>query len=253
MKAIEHYQLIPRSSNSKTGPIAVSTSSSYTCPASCPFSPKIIKDENGVKKTINRGCYAHESFHTSLNFKKVSSGQRGGNWEYFLEQVSELDNGVIYRHGVSGDLPGKGENIDEIKLDQLATILNKKKAIAFGYSHKKPKGKNLKAIRAAIAKNFVINISCETFDQVDKMKALGLPTVIVLPSDSPYRLETKKGNRIVVCPAQQKDNGKDTRKNGKPVTCKTCQLCSKNRGITVGFLAHSTGTKRVDEILNNLK
>lgn len=216
---MDFYHLTTASSNVKTGPIAVSTSSSFTCPDSCPFSK-------------GKGCYASYG-NLARHWKKVSKGERGGDWGHFLKQVEDLPRGHAFRHNQAGDLPGENEEIDGEKLKSLCAVIKKRKLQAFSYTHKKITSENLKKIRAAIADGFIINVSTENFEQVDKMRKLGLPTVVVLPKGSPEKQVTSGGNRVILCPAQ----------TGKVKNCQQCMICSKDRSITIGFLSHGTGPR----------
>jgi hypothetical protein len=69
-----HLTLV--SSNAKTGPIPVSTSSAVTCSDACPFK----KD----------GCYA-DSGPLALHWSKVTSGQRGFVVNLSANSVSHAD------------------------------------------------------------------------------------------------------------------------------------------------------------------
>ena len=69
-KYITHLSRV--SSNSKVGPIPVSTTESATCPPSCPF--------------IDAGCYA-KTGPVSWHWNKVSSGLRGDTFNEFLNKI----------------------------------------------------------------------------------------------------------------------------------------------------------------------
>lgn len=211
------YHLSAVSSNAKTGPIAVSTSSKETCPAEC-----------GMKHI----CYA--SFgHLNLHWKAVSEGRRGVKWKDFLLQVGSLPKEHKFRHNQAGDLPQKNGKIDAQKLKELSEVINKRKLKAWSYTHYEPKGNNLRAIRAAIKKGFIVNISADSLEAADKARKLGLPTTVVLSHDAPEKFVTPKGNRGIVCPQQ----------TGRVANCASCLLCNKERNIIVGFLAHGTKKK----------
>ena len=78
------------SSNRKTGPIPVSTTSSESCPSTCPLR--------------NAGCYAAVGY-TRIQWSKVDSGERGRDWKGFVSEVRKLPRGQVWRHNVAGDLP----------------------------------------------------------------------------------------------------------------------------------------------------
>ena len=221
--------LVLKSSNAKTGPIPVSTTSSETCPDICPFKGK--------------GCYA-SSGPLLLHWKKVSAGERGEGWDAFCEAIGNLPHGQLWRHNQAGDLPGDN---GEIKLRMLRALVkaNREKK-GFTYTHKPVLGetievvKNRMAIREANSKGFTINLSGNNPAHADELAELGIaPVVTVLPSDQAENLTTPAGRKVVICPATQRDD----------VSCATCGLCSKaNRTCIVGFPAHGTYKKQANEV-----
>ena len=74
------YHLTKKSSNIKTGPIAVSTTSKDSCPATCPLK--------------GNGCYA-ESGPLLLHWNKVSDGSRGFTIDGFIDVLKTLPEGSI--------------------------------------------------------------------------------------------------------------------------------------------------------------
>ena len=92
-----------KSSNAKTGPIPVSTSSSDTCPRSC-----------GQFET----CYA-KSGPLAIHWKATSAAERGTGWATFCEAIAALPDGQLWRHNQAGDLPGTDGKIDTVKLRAL--------------------------------------------------------------------------------------------------------------------------------------
>jgi hypothetical protein len=215
-----HLTLV--SSNAKTGPIPVSTSSSTTCPEACPF-----------RKS---GCYA-DSGPLALHWSKVTSGQRGIDWLSFIKQVRSFPAGQLWRHNQAGDLHGVGDKVDAKALRELVDANAGKRG--FTYTHKPLSIGNLSAIRSANKRGFVVNLSANSVLHADRLVKTGLPVSAVVPQDSPDRFTTPGGNRVVICPAQRVDN----------LSCDKCRLCAKgNRGFIVGFKPHGTGAKRVERI-----
>lgn len=221
--------LVLKSSNAKTGQIPVSTSSSETCPDICPFKSK--------------GCYA-SSGPLLLHWRKVSSGERGQEWNTFCEAIADLPSGQLWRHNQAGDLPGDNGKVDSGMLRTLMKANTGKRG--FTYTHKPVLGETIEAVKNRIAvreanqNGFTINLSGNNPGHADDLAALGIaPVVTVLPSDQNNNLTTPNGRKIVVCPATQRDD----------VSCATCQLCSKaNRSCIVGFPAHGTYKKQANEI-----
>lgn len=211
------------STNVKTGPIPVSTSSADTCPPSCPFRAK--------------GCYA-ASGPLAIHWAKITSGGRGLNWQAFCDTIASLPRGQLWRHNQAGDLPGEGEYIDHNALSKL-TNANKGRR-GFTYTHKYGSASNREAIRSSNRNGFTINLSANNLAHADELASLKCgPIVVVLPSDQTKNTYTPAGRKVVVCPATQSDS----------VTCASCGLCQKQRGAIVGFPAHGTSHKTVNSIV----
>lgn len=220
------YHLTQKSSNGKTGPIPVSTTSANTCPPECPF--------------IGGACYAKSGWHLRQHWAKVSdpTNSRGSSLEAFAAKISALPEGQVWRHNQAGDLPGTGSVIDE---EALQTIIDANKGKrGFTYTHKPTAYvTNREAIRKANQEGFAVNLSANHIGQVDELMALGIgPVTTVLPSDHAQRVVTTDGgNRVVTCPA--------TLPNSR-VQCATCggkkgPLCARiGRDYAIGFPAHGS-------------
>jgi hypothetical protein len=112
------------SSNAKTGPIAVSSTSRLTCPSSCPLAG-------------DQGCYAEAGFHTRLHWDRLSTGRVGTTAASFIQQVAKLPAGVMFRHCVAVDQwpdPADPLRIDQGLLLQLARATGHLRA-AWSYTH----------------------------------------------------------------------------------------------------------------------
>jgi hypothetical protein len=224
-----HYLLTPVSQNSKTGPIAVTTSSKATCPSACPF-----------KKS---GCYAATGA-INIHWLSVSRGQMGADFAGFIKGLNALPVGQLTRLNQAGDLPGAGNRINRKELDCIVKAGQGKRF--FTYTHKPVIGKgervrrNRAAIKAANKGGTVINLSGSNLGEADKLKALNIgPVVCVLPLGAPDTLQTPNGHRVVKCPAQTREY----------VTCSTCKLCAQGkRSVIVGFEAHGNAKKIVSKI-----
>lgn len=70
-----YYHITKKSSNKKTGPMPVVTSSQLTCPNACPFK--------------RNGCYA-DGGPLRLHWDKVTSGERGLTFSQLLEELRGL-------------------------------------------------------------------------------------------------------------------------------------------------------------------
>ena len=89
-----HVHLTQVSSNTKTGPIPVSTTERRSCPPRCPH--------------MDAGCYA-DGGPLRIHWDKVP--ERGTSWEEFCERIAQLPAGALWRHNQAGDLPGDGTRI----------------------------------------------------------------------------------------------------------------------------------------------
>jgi len=217
-----HLTLVSR--NAKTGPIPVSTTSAESCPTACPFNNA-------------NGCYA-ASGPLALHWRKVTNGLAGDSYGAFLDKVSRLMKGQLWRHNQAGDLIGAGDTLD-IQALALLVKANKGKR-GFTYTHK-PLASQIErdAIRDANKGGFTVNLSGNNLDHADSLVDLGIaPVVVVLPHDATSNTVTPKGRKVVVCPATQRDE----------VSCASCGLCQKQRDSIVGFPAHGTSKKKANAI-----
>jgi hypothetical protein len=217
-----HLTLVSR--NVKTGPIPVSTTSAESCPSACPFNNA-------------NGCYA-ASGPLALHWRKVTNGLSGDSYGAFLDKVSRLIKGQLWRHNQAGDLIGAGDTLD-VQALALLVKANKGKR-GFTYTHKPLASQEERdAIRDANKGGFTVNLSGNTLAHADSLVDLGIaPVVVVLPHDATQNTVTPKGRKVVVCPATQRDD----------VSCASCGLCQKQRDSIVGFPAHGTSKRKADLI-----
>jgi hypothetical protein len=227
-----NVHLTLKSTNAKTGPIPVSTSPNSTCPPACPF--------------LGEGCYA-DNGPLKIHWLQVSKRTRGEPWKVFLSRVRSLPESQLWRHNQAGDLPGAGNRIDAVRLNQLASSNKGRKG--FTYTHKpvirtegvpsKVVQGNLRTVKAAVAKGFTVNLSGNNVEHADRLARTGLPVATVVAPGAPARFLTPAGNKVVICPAQRSET----------TTCATCRLCSRaDRGFMIGFLPHGTGAKKVSAV-----
>jgi len=220
--------LTVKSSNKKTGPMPVSTSSVDTCPPSC-----ILRAQ---------GCYAN-SGPLSLLWRAVSEGRKGADWDTFCSQVAELAEGQLWRHNQAGDLPGSGGIIDGRRLAQLVEANTSRRG--FTFTHYPAAHPNIGSIWAANQDGFCINLSADCPDEADQMARLGIaPVATLVPAGTDRRAMTSEGRKIVVCPAQVFEDA----------TCLTCRLCAKvERKLIVGFLPHGTQVRATERVASGIK
>ena len=216
--------LTPKSSNAKTGPIPVSTSSRNTCPSTC-----------NLKKN---GCYA-DSGPLALHWDKVTAGERGMSWNAFCETIAKLPNGQFWRHNQAGDLPmGDHGLIDTRSMAQLINA-NKGKS-GFTYTHHSMESaKNRAIVQTANNAGFTINLSAENLTHADTLADLNIaPVVTIVDTGMPNTMKTPKGRKVITCPATYKDD----------VSCATCQLCGKQRNTIVAFPVHGTSKAKARRV-----
>jgi hypothetical protein len=220
------YRLTPESRNKKTGRIPVATTSADSCPPSCPFR--------------KNGCYA-DGGPLAIVWRQVDD--IGTDLATFCDTVASFPAGQLWRHNQAGDLPGIGETIDTKALG--AIVKANKGRRGFTYTHKNPFVKrNANAIAKANRDGFTINLSANNLDHADKLADLDIaPVVTVLPSDGASTTRyaartTPKGRKVVQCPATYRDD----------VSCKTCQLCQRQRDVIVGFPAHGAAHRKASAV-----
>jgi hypothetical protein len=208
-----------RSSNDKTGPIAVSTTARPSCAPTCP----LAGDE---------GCYADAGFFTRLHWDRVTAGLAGLPEDAFIAAVSRLKPGRLFRHNVAGDLWHDAGRINAKLLRRLADATRHLRA-AWTYSHHLRTPENVAAIRSAIRRGFVVNLSTESRAEAARLAKRGLPVVCVVPPGTPAHF-TEGGVRFRQCPATF---------DGSPTQCVSCggglPLCARaDRDFVLTFPAH---------------
>ncbi len=216
------FHLTRVSSNVKTGPIPVSTSSRVTCPASCPFA--------------GNGCYA-ESGPLAIHWAAVTRGERGQPLREFMAAIAALPAGQLWRHGQAGDFPHTAGRISRRYLRAIIAANRGRNGYTYTH-HSLAIGENASLIRSANRNGFTVNVSTESESAADHAIAAGLPAVLAVPSDEErVTWQTAAGNRVLVCPAQRSDTK----------TCADCKLCHKRgRRVIIAFLAHGIGRRKVN-------
>jgi hypothetical protein len=233
--------LSPKSKNRKTGPIPVSTSGKATCPDYCPF--------------LGRGCYAAVG-KLAIHWALVSRGERGLSWLAFLERIRALPAGQLWRHNQAGDLAGFAHDwIDRGKLEELTRANHDRRG--FTYTHypvvRAPATAdtastvalklrwNRAALRDANNGGFAVNVSTECFEDADRARSFGLPTVVVVPETHPEFSKTPAGRPVVVCPEQT---------HGVP--CIDCGACANpKRDAIIAFRVHGIDARKASSVLDS--
>jgi len=214
------------SSNKKIGAIPCTTSSRHTCPPACPLQG-------------DGGCYAEAGYYTRLHWEKVTDGFRGADYSAFVDAISQLKNGQLWRHNVAGDLMPSAPNTIDAEALRALVKANKGKR-GFTYTHYPDTAENIAAIREANNGGFTINLSANNIAHaVQLRKAHGLPVATIAPIDHGKETRIIDGVRFVTCPATYRDD----------TTCNSCRLCAApNRDVVVAFPAHGTRAKNANII-----
>ena len=215
------------SGNRKVGPIKVTTSDKASCPSECG-----IADE----------CYAGGG-PIAIHWNKVREGERGDNWDGFVDRVKRFRKNELWRHNQAGDLPPNADGkLDADKCEALADAASH--TDGWTYTHYNPNDKHNNAVIKSMNEvgGLVVNLSADTVEQADEYHELGIaPITVVLPEDAPNMgNKTPNGLPIVVCPAQTQED----------ISCNICELCQKrDRKSIVGFKAHGSRRKKLSEKL----
>lgn len=218
------FHFTRQSRNAKTGLIATTTTEARTCPPSCP-----LFDE----------CYG-KGGPQAMHWAKVNEHARGGDLAYLTANVRALNDGELWRHDVTGDLPGIGERINGRELRAITAANAGRRG--FTYTHKRPEvGDNARHIFDANVAGFTVNLSANTLAQADAYADLNIgPVCTVLPADQTENCNTPEGRAVIVCPATQRDD----------VTCASCKMCQvRDRAIIIGFPLHGSRKRMADNKL----
>lgn len=220
-------QITKKSGNSKTGPIPVTTTSSESCPSACPLK--------------GSGCYA-ESGPLALHWRKVTAGERGGEWDELTDFVRDLPPAQVWRHNQAGDLPHNDQTIDADKVAALVEANHGRRGFTYTHHDMSLPG-NADVVREANLGGFAVNLSGNNPEHADELAELGIgPVVTVLPSDATGTMRTPAGRRMIACPATQRDD----------VDCESCKLCANpRRTVIIGFPVHGTSKKKAANATGN--
>lgn len=224
-----NFHFVAKSQNIKTGEIPVIMSDSRTCPDACSF-----------KKSFS--CYAKFSF-LKIHWNKLDKGKIGDSFTKLVQNIRNIPQNQLFRLNQAGDLPGVNNRINIKMLKRLVSVAKGKPVLS--YTHKLVLGNsqtainNRKYIKWANQNGFLINLSADGLIDADKKANLKIgPVCVVLPSDSPNKLFTPQGRKVIACPAQYKN-----------LTCDDCRLCSKNRSVIISFKAHGSGKNIVNKLV----
>jgi hypothetical protein len=229
-----NYSFVAVSSNSKTGNIAVTSTSSNSCPTSCPFIKTVIVD--AVKMQLN-GCYADYSY-TGIQWRKLDV--IGLDYAQLLSNIRHMDKFAKLRLNVMGDLPHKEQTILVDLFNQLIDIIVKRQLKTILYTHHDLSiESNLIALQSAYKQGLHVNASCESIEQAKTALDNGINAVLVMPLNSP-KVQKIDDVKVVQCPNEYNEK----------IQCINCMLCAKDRTqnrVIIGFTAHGTGKTKVSK------
>lgn len=246
-----------KSGNKKTGKIPVTTTPRSTCPIQCSHRGTSCYFEN-VGSAIFWTHLDRAAADPSLTYSHSDSRGRSYStnaiaWDGFVAMVDrgELPRGLA-RFGQGGDLPGDGTRIDRKAVIALAKASKRAGVRWIAYTHyvwaspsKRDFDYNVTTLRLARKAGMSINVSCDTMDQVDQTRALGLPSVVTAPSTFLDRTsKTAGGSPLSQCPATYRDSGVGS-------SCESCGGCAidSDSRRTYVFPAHGSGKKAIDSRL----
>ena len=218
------------SGNSKTGPIPTTLTEKNSCPDVCPLK--------------SNGCYA-EIGHTNIHWQRVSNGDAVKySWANAMMQIAALPKGQLWRHNVSGDLPQTDGLIQYNLVQQLIDANRGKRGFTYTHHDVQSNSSNCywnKAIIAACnAQGFTVNLSGNSLEHADELKALDIgPVVTICPEGTEKQFKTPAGNTVVICPATYRDD----------IQCSNCGLCAvSSRKSIVGFPVHGIAKKKAHKV-----
>ena len=218
------------SGNSKTGPIPTTLTEKNSCPDVCPLK--------------SNGCYA-EIGHTNIHWQRVSNGDAVKySWVNAMQQIAALPKGQLWRHNVSGDLPQTDGLIQYNLVQQLIDANRGKRGFTYTHHDVQSNSSNCywnKAIIAACnAQGFTVNLSGNSLEHADQLKALDIgPVVTICPEGTEKQFKTPAGNIVVICPATYRDD----------IQCSNCGLCAvSSRKSIVGFPVHGIAKKKAHKV-----
>jgi hypothetical protein len=185
------------------------------CPTRCPWK--------------GHGCYG-EHGNCNMHFRNVAKRLTGTPINLLPSQVFSRGCGQYVRINVVGDMAIPGTS--ELSSAFVETIISAYPRTfikeLYTYTHCDLNSHNLKIMREAIARGFVINASCESHEQVKKAINNGVPAVLVVKYMTKNVIE-KEGIKYVKCPNQINQKNK----------CLHCKKCMQgNRREVVVFTYH---------------
>lgn len=235
-EGVRHH-LTPFSLGKKLLGLPAHSSSSDTCPRSCPFNV----DEGDGKRPP---CYAKHG-PQALHWSALDRGERGGSLEELCREIERFPRGQSWRYGVAGDLPGLGDVVDGDALDLVVSANNHRQGWAYTHKPVIDDHDNAEAIARANVNGFTVNLSANNLAHADLLLDMGIAPVASVVPDQPddwKHARTPQGAQVVRCPAEYRDR----------FACRDCgkgePLCARQRDYIIGFTPHGSRRKKLSEI-----
>lgn len=226
------------SGNSKTGPIAVTTSSRDTCPTDCAFYDGECYAMQGPLAGLWRGLSGSEP---NSEFRNGRGMVKTIDWDELCKRVAKLLPTQLFRHNQAGDLPKKPGTIkiDREKLLKLAKACIGKRGFTYTHHNVLQDLDNRAAVAEAVKLGFIVNLSANNLRHADALADLDIaPVAVVVPMDVTTNQTTPAGRKVVICPATIRDD----------VSCMDCGLCARTRDFIIGFPAHGAAKRKASAI-----
>lgn len=210
---IDDVLVIPRSGDSKTGPIPVTYRPLATCPPTCPLYP--VPGESG-------GCYG-----TGRLFG-FGARARDDTVADILERIGpHIDRSArIMRDRIVGDLAGRSGRMSRRYVRAVSAVADGLSLPLFGYTHMWDR-MSPDDVRYVRDLGYTLNASVHTGPQV--VAAIGRGFPVALASDTIPDGTRIAGRTVVLCPAVKRPG----------ITCNDCRLCGRwDRSTIVRFPLH---------------
>ena len=228
---MDKFLITRRSANPITGPIMVTTSPRFTCPAAC----LLKKTGSGP---LAGACYAEHGalggyvwtlLDRALAGETIMNGVRVYGFDELLYVIRSLPPGSIWRHNVAGDLISNNQvTIDRSALRSLTEANRGRRGFTFTHYDVINNLANRQAIQEANETGFTINLSANSLEHADQLADLRIaPVTVILSEYADKNMRTPAGRLVVICPTRTHPG----------VTCATCGLCARQRSTFIGLPA----------------
>ena len=208
--------------------ISATSRTSNTCAPACPFLDKgEHNDAMGVPV-----CYANEKMGRPSIFQHAEKYGVVSTREAMDKLQYGAPKGSAVRHLVSGDVASEGDDyVDEANRMHAA----RKDLEGWGYTH------DWSRMTQNPARNWTLNASTETPQQVKEALGKGFQAVIESPEGHSLHGTRIEGRKVITCPNQSTHG---------LVGCADCTLCRKDTPTRpiVEFIIHSTSKKGKEDL-----